>query len=234
MNTYRRIAVCLMVGALQLAYAGVAGAWVPWTNANGSATNFNWQDGGSDFGLFGNPTLVGGDTFLFTPGNYRAQSQNGAGAVTVGDRLEVDILAHAGFDITGVRIQEIGDYAIFGGNGDGEQVAVSGSLILSDLERLRFASDTLVSTPVSPITSGSGIWTADASLDLSAAFPAWKQFTLIFDNDLVAITNDLGEVAWIQKKAVGVGVAVTIIPEPVSLCLLGLGGLVLAGRRKAF
>jgi hypothetical protein len=53
---------------------------------------------------------------------------------------------------------------------------------------------------------------------------------VVIDNQLVAV-SEAGTVAFIKKKEIG-GVAITVVPSPASLALVGLGGLVAARRRR--
>jgi hypothetical protein len=72
----------------------------------------------------------------------------------------------------------------------------------------------------------------DAGIDLSGAAPGWSSFTLELSNELISIAS-AGSTASIAKKVVGGGVAVTFIPEPATLALLGMGALVAVRRRRA-
>jgi hypothetical protein len=89
----------------------VQAAFQYWSNRNGVADGFYWQNGGSDKGLFGNPTLVGGNVFQFSPTNFRAESIDGRSAIT-SDRLQFDLIADPGKEIKSIKITESGDYGI--------------------------------------------------------------------------------------------------------------------------
>jgi uncharacterized protein (TIGR03382 family) len=217
-----------------LAFAALAGsagsalAFVPWDQPNGNATNFSWANGGSRDGRFGNPVLVNGNTFVFFPSNFRAQSVNG-GSNLVGDRLEFELFANAGFLISGIRISEFGDYGIVG---EGGQVAASGGLFVTNLNTGAVASDQIVTTPGSPITTeGFGNWQGTANVDLSNQNPGWTRIRVIVDNDLVAISG-AGGVAFIEKKVFGSGVSIQIVPTPGTMALVAAGGLLAFRRRR--
>ena len=210
------------------ASAGSALAFVPWDQPSGSAANFSWANGGSRDGRFGNPVLVAGNTFVFFPQNFRAQSVGGGSAIT-GDRLEFDLYANAGFRITGVSISEFGDYGIVG---DGGSVADAGGLFLTNLDTAQVASSQIVTSPGSPITTeGFGNWSGSASVDVSNAQPAWTRVHVVVDNDLIAIST-AGGVAFIEKKVFGSGVSITIVPTPGSMALVAAGGLMAFRRRR--
>ncbi|MFQ5489934.1 MAG: PEP-CTERM sorting domain-containing protein [Phycisphaerae bacterium] len=227
MFTTRRASLFLaLVLVPGLVFAGSAHAFVPWSNPNGTASFFDWANGGSDTGLFGSPTLLS-DTFVFFPQNFRADSANGVPG-SAADRLEFDLIAHAGFEFTDIVITEFGDYGILG---DGE-VSVNGTLFANDLTAFRVRQDNLLSNPPSPITSGSGSWQASAGINF-AGDPTgnWTHMKIILDNNLQAITL-VGGTSFIQKKITGAGVSVTVIPEPASLSLLAFGACAFLGRRR--
>jgi uncharacterized protein (TIGR03382 family) len=205
------------------ALAGSASAFVPWTNANGNASFFAWSGGGSDTGLFGSPLLVGGDTFVFFPSGFRAESVGGV-ASSASDRLEFRIDAFAGFSFSDIRVTEFGDYGIFGSG----QVSATGRLDVTNLISGSVASDALLTTPGSPINSGIGNWSGTAGVDVSAQ-NATSLLVVLF-NDLIAIT-DGNSVAFIEKKVSGAAVGIQIIPTPGTMGL-ALAGLVAAGRRR--
>jgi uncharacterized protein (TIGR03382 family) len=209
-------------GALA-ALAGSASAFVPWANANGNASFFSWSGGGSDTGLFGSPLLVGGDTFVFFPSAFRAESVDGV-ASSVYDRLEFQVDAFAGFSFADIRITEYGDYGIIGTG----QVAVSGTLFVTNLGTGGVSSDNLLSTPGSPITSGIGNWSATAGVNVAPQNAT--SLRIVLNNNLFAITDGVS-VAWIEKKVAGAAIGIQIIPTPGTMGL-ALAGLVAAGRRR--
>lgn len=216
----------IIAGALATASVlatGQALAFVPWINPNGTAATFSWANGGSRDGLFGSPTLVGGDTFVFFPSGFRAQSTNG-GSVIVGDRLEFDLFAAPGFQVSGIRINEYGDYGVVGA---GSSVSAAGSLIATNLDTGATLFNALVTNPASPITSGFGNWSGTESLD----FVGWTRLHVIIDNDLIAISGANGA-AYIEKKVFASGFSITLVPTPGTAALLGLGSLAAIRRRR--
>src|SRR3954470_21204463 len=111
--TFRVSAAAMTAVAGVLGLAGAADAFVNWVPSSGAGSFFTYSGGGSDNGLFGNPTIVGGNTFKFFPPNFTADSNNGV-SQSVNDRLEVTLLANPGQRFTLIRITEIGDWAITG------------------------------------------------------------------------------------------------------------------------
>lgn len=215
-----------------LALAGQASAFVFWSVPDGSTANFDFVGGGSDFGLFGDPVIVG-NTFKFTPQAFRAISNNG-NADAVSDRLEVTLIAHVGKEFTGIRVRELGDYSILGSGA----VFASGLLLVSDINPNGQThgdpvTDALDTNPAMPLVASntSGLWTGEAFIDLSALPPEWVYIKLVLQNNLQAVSA-AGSSALIQKKSTDVGIEIEIIPAPAGLGLLGIGGLIAARRRR--
>lgn len=226
MFTGNRFAVAAVALSLQLSYVGTASAFVMWSNSNGTATNFDWSNGGSDNGLFGDPVLIGGNTFAFTPAGFRAESINGVSA-SVTDRMQVELAAHPDWEFTEIRISEAGDYGILN-NGS---VSAGGSLTATDLVQVRSQSNPLIVTPGGAINSGSGEWSAVSTIVLDDTQGPWTHFTLELQNDLLAISAP-GHQSFIQKKVVGGELKVEFIPEPGALALMTIGALAFVGWRR--
>lgn len=220
-----KISTVLCVGMAVTAIAGSAQAFDPWSNPSGTASFFDWSNGGSDTGLFGSPVLVGGDTFVFFPSNFRAESIGGGSNIAY-DRLQFEVEAHAGFSFSDIRITEYGDYGIIGSG----SVEAGGTLFVTDISGGGGTlTDNLLSSPGSPITSGIGNWSGTAAVDTSGWGSTHMRVTM--NNNLIAISIG-NSVVWIQKKVQGSAVGVQIIPTPGSLALIGLGGLAAVRRRR--
>ena len=214
----KHVAALLLGASLILGATNIAYDFEFWSKNVGIGNVFSRLDGGSDNGLFGDPTLVNGDTFVFFPEAWRAESANGV-ADSASDRLEVHLWAKEGFSFSGIILHEEGDYGILG---DGA-VSVSGSAFAVNTSVFDVVSDDLESNPPSPINGGFGSWEADAFIEI----PNWEHLVLIFDNNLLAISGANG-ISFIEKKVVGI----TFVPEPTSLLLLGLGSAVVVFSRR--
>lgn len=205
-----------------------AHAFVPWSNPSGSGSWFTWSGGGSASGLFGSPTLVGGDTFLFSPAGFRAQS-TGGGLNSISDTLEFDLDAGPGLYFTDIVINELGDYGVIGAPGG--SVSATGVLTVADRSSPATFSSPMLTSPGSPITSGTGSWQGAAAVALPGLVNPLSRLHVTLTNDLVAVSVG-GSIAFIEKKVVGSAVALQILPAPSGLALLGLGGLAVARRRR--
>ena len=208
------VALCLLTGFTQR-----APAFVFWNNANGSGDFFDWSGGGSDNGMFGDPQLVDGATLLFFPEAWRAESADGV-PDSANDRMQVNLSAHPGAAFTSILIHEAGDYGILG---DGA-VSASGAAFAVNTNSYVVESNILVTDPAMPIEMGDGSWEAETVIELDN----WTDFTLVFDNNLLAISG-AGSISFIDKKVV----AITFTPEPGSLLMLATGGLMLIRRRRS-
>ena len=227
-NFNRKNSATLLLTLLVFVFCFGPAAWLAeadatfyWSNKDGSADYFDWTDGGSETGLFGSPTIVGGNTFLFFPSNFRAESLDGVSEI-IYDKLEFNLAAHPGYAIKGIVIHELGDYGI---SGSGE-VSVSGTMFLTNLSEWGVYTDNLVSTPGSPITSGSGEWSAEVGVDGLD----WTDLNVTLNNNLIALSGP-GSAAFIEKKVAGVAIEI-IVPEPTTICILGLGGLMLFRKKR--
>ena len=237
--TFRMTAGIVAVAGL----ASVASADVPWSPANGSGTFFDYFLGhNSNTNLFGNPTLVG-NSFLFFPSNFTAQSIGGNAAAAT-DQINVQLVAHPGQRFTSINIQEFGTWALSGVG----SMQDTGTMFITDLINPRPINQTPViasmgynvvgpvGTPTTmPITTpGTGTWSGSVTIDLDAiAGPAWTSIMLVFTNTLQASTTGANSAATITKKVVnGPSIILTPVPAPASGALLGAGCVLMARRRR--
>lgn len=215
--------VCLV--AALLAAPALGG---PWSNPSGSAQYFDWSGGGTDNDFYGEPKLIGGDTLVFTPNSFRAESIGG-GTDEIEDRLYFRITAKPGIEIAGITINERGGYGI-SGSGPASVFATADITVteVGGFGRTIPATDLDFNTAF-PVTSGTGNWTATGEVDFTTQFPAWSVFDIEINNFLSATSSDLSQ-AYIQKTLSGTSLAVTIVPEPAGLVLFGVAALLVRRR----
>jgi hypothetical protein len=195
----------------------IASADVFWSNPNGTADSFDWANGHSLYGLFGDPMLVGGNTLVFSPSNFIAESTDGQSS-DVSDKLEFELIIHPGFSFQGISITEYGNYGI---SRHGE-VEASGTLSVENLDTAEVLSQTLSTTPSMPAHTGQGSWEGWSEISIDPA--GWTRVKITFENNLFAMTGG-NSVAWIEKTVLGNAISFQIIPEPATVAALTFGSL---------
>ena len=214
----------------------------------GNTVVFN--DIGQDVGDYFGTAAVTGDTITFNPSIFAVGT--GEPDNFLNKQLWFTIDAKPGSDIDSLEIEEFGDFTLFG-NGTDLTTYVSvqavGTIRIDDVEgvalpqpifvqgNMDFKKSNLVwdDGTFGLVTDGPGSdgWEGELKFDidqiLSDNLIAGKATSVYFtmDNILFATAAN-GDVAQIEKKAVG-GFVLTV-PEPATMALLGLGGLLL--RRK--
>jgi hypothetical protein len=232
----------LLVAGLVLA-AGVstAQADVPWTNPNGSNPILSWQNGRSDNGLFGSPTVIGDTFFFISNNNFDADASDGT-TVSKTDTLRVRVTAQPGRYFSQVVFASQGDYTVFGG---GSSVNVTGGMTINDVNSVRTASDSFHTTifpsqgsaTAMPVVGNNvnpeiGSWNGTSTIDFGVFDPPITALDLIFTNTIIAISLP-GETASIVTLPNSQGsFSLSIVPAPSTAALVGLGGLVLSRRRR--
>lgn len=213
-------------------------------------SNFDLIYDDTKLGLFGAPSVAGNNIF-FTPNNFKAESLNGAGIVTNNSTINgMQLVAKNNFRFGSIDLTEFGDYLMR----DAESfVSVSGQL--RAFEGSNFAatntSSSLIVSPSTPLNIIDGMnhdWSASASITNTTAAKSglvgWLSnaniVNITVENLLTAYT-EAGpgpEQAFIEKKAVGVGLVVTsAVPEPGIWSSLSAGLFVLglmASRQNNF
>jgi hypothetical protein len=214
-----------MIGVVSLGAISASAAPVPWSSPNGSTPFFDYSNGQSDNGLFGSPNIAG-STFEFFPSSFQAQSSNGSSANT-SDRLSFTLMAKPGQTITGITINEAGDYAILGTG----TVNAQGALFVTNLNQFSFQSDTLHTNPTFPLgttTAANGLWTGSSQVLFP---PGWTKVQVVMNN-ILQTQSGPNSSAEIDKKVVGADVLISVIvPEPGTLGLLAVGGAMFLLRR---
>lgn len=203
----------------------------------------------------GGPDVVG-NQIMFDPQNFLAGSTSGSPDPDnfVDSQMSTTIMAKPGKGITGITVQEAGDFSLGGAPGGSASAMIGAAFFMTILE-----VDGAPITPIAdnkPMTfTGGGsysrpaddglaqIWEGTIDYDLVAILAdnnvpgTATKVSLTFDNSLFT-SSDATSFAFIKKKEIGGGVMVDIstnnIPEPatVALAALSLVGMV-ATRRWA-
>lgn len=197
---------------------------------------FQYDDAQAGVALYGLPTLVG-DTERFLPPQFRAQSSDGspANVQTTADFVFDHVYAtNAAAEINMVQVLEAGDYLISGSAADSVKATLLNSV--TDTVSLENASDTQAFNAAGD-SSGAQIWLlVGNSIDPSTVFAASAHDVMVLvRNTLDAHTEQVGELAWIQKKyTLQVGSSlITPIPGAVWLFGSALGGLLMRRRSRS-
>lgn len=198
-----------------------------------SGTNFSVTYDDALLGLYGTPSLLGGDTIVFTPTNFKASSSGAL--VTQASNLSLSLVANAGYTLTGLLFQENGDYFRIGGG----LVNVGATLTATNLSNGSAASLVLApSAPLSAVTSLSNFQTTNWDMSGSHAMLGLGvpvSMNVELNNSLSA--SAMGGFGFIEKKFVGLrvsaqqGVPPAAVPEPGSLALV-MAGLLAAWSLK--
>ena len=192
-----------------------------------------------DASLYGSAIVVGNSIF-FQPTDFRAESQNGAGVDSASATLNITVaVTSSGYTMTEFTMAEFGDYYLSSGD---TSVAASGRLqVTSQTDTCPpinfpcFDSETFNVSGLNTVGSTTN-WNGGTTVDLGNT-AGWGSDTLVtaqIQNNLSATTLNEGELAWIQKKAGGVALEVSVIPVPAAVWLFGsaLGALGWVKRRS--
>jgi hypothetical protein len=221
-------------------------------NVNGLTVNFTGiqettTSPGDPEPIWGAPSGLG-DQLIFTPAATYQATTTGGGLDTTDSQLQLVIQTSAlGATIQQVFIDEVGTNSLTGTGtlATGTFAGMSGFLTITDT----------LSGPIAPVVIGfnagggvngsftpaalgslglflptdSGVtaWSANVSIDVASIVPNATRAVLSLDNNLLA-ASEAGSTATLAKT----GVTITVIPEPGTAALLGVGLLVLGLRRN--
>lgn len=221
------------------------------TNVTYNGLQETTQSPGDPEPLFGAPLLVG-DQLLFFPSLFTATATGADGSDTTLSYLQTTITANnpSLTTIDQIRIDEFGDVLLTGVGTPVTNASVSMSGFVTVLQTttgpcLLGPSCTIGFTgTLTPSGSyslpGDGgppaiLWSGSVLVDIASQIPNATMVQFGFNNQLDAFSES-GTSATIQKKVVdGPAVTITVIPEPATVSLLGIGllGLVLLKRSGA-
>jgi len=167
---------------------------------------------------------------IFTPISFASFSANGSADTTSGT-LQMRIRADAGTFLTTIEIRETGNYSLVpvGLGSPATSATINGLLTLTDIDPGvgGVLTDPIDVTPAAPYVlpgDSVGEFIAITSIDLTGM--GIRQVILNFNNNLQT-SSEMGTTAFIQKTNITI-----ITPEPASLTLLAVGGLLLIRRRR--
>ncbi len=186
-----------------------------------------------DLPLYGDPSAAG-NSLVFSPSNYVASAEPSEGEFDTDNTsatLTMQVVSNSDLPLASINIMEFGD-TFLAGLGEAQALtAVAGGLFVSyddgnGLQTLPVGELSDVSFSL-PDDSGLSEWTASVEINL-AELNVTEVF-VSFDNLVTAIAEE-GATAFIEKKVFKI--TTTVVPEPASVALIGLGALLIAGRRR--
>ncbi|MGA9163896.1 MAG: FxDxF family PEP-CTERM protein [Thiobacillus sp.] len=201
-------------------------------------TNVTYVFDDALMGLYGTP-ILSGDSLVFTPINFKAQSTNGQGIVQTSSTINVQVYTNANYNFSAFNLTELGDYSLIGSDA---QVAVGGQIRMFDLTNPpppaanQLTDPITVTAPLTVTTSLANYQTTNWQANAAIAVPTnWGNgVNLTIENILLASTTQLGSAAFVEKKFVGNSVILTPVPEAetYAMMLAGLGLVGFMARRR--
>ena len=198
---------------------------------------YTYDAGQSAAAYFGLPTLLG-DSMRFIPPNFRAESLNAAGTVSLSATWLFDnVYSTSGAEIGSVFVSEAGDYSITGESGGApDTVGVNLSTLVADNASAEFVLDIKNFSASGNTILPPQTWAlVSGTINPATAFTAIANNVAVsIQNTLSATTDEVGGDAWIQKKFVVQVGSVVPVPVPTAVWLFGSAlGLMGVARRRA-
>jgi hypothetical protein len=221
MSTFKKI----FFAFLFITVSGASNASL--VTVNGDTVSFTYDNILS--GLFGTPT-VSGNSLVFLPAGFKAQSVDGAASELTSSTFQVKIDRLDGHHISNIALTEKGDYLL---NGAGAKVGALGELRASDVifpfqeyvSKIKSVNP-FVETGLASTTN----WVATANL--AFASDTISSLYVSIENILFAQSDIKHDIAFIEKKFVGLTVTAVPLPQALWLFCAGMMGLLSMSKRK--
>jgi hypothetical protein len=202
-----------------------------------STTDFDLTYDDTMLGRFGPPQLSN-NVIFFTPIDFSTASANGQGVTFTNSTINLMLQPRPGFTFASITYEERGDYYL---SGEGASVEVTGQIRVRNMDDVLSESTAFISSEETLDQQGINNWTASAFIDGTTGDwqPSASGIILTIQNLLIARTESLGELAFIEKKFLGgsFDIQSTTVPLPgafiLMLSAIGCGGLLLRSKARS-
>jgi hypothetical protein len=196
---------------------------------SGTSVDFIIDDAQPGLAIYGGLPTVVGDSLLFFPSTFRAQSNNGAGVVAVNGTVNFQIVSRNGnLALNTIAVSEFGDYFNTpGAGGSVSAVAQLGAVnLMSSNPPASFRQDIAQTGPQT--AGGANPWDLVTDINFRQVWlNPTSRVQIDIQNNLSATSIANFSESWIQKKFQGMVVDVQVVPLPAAFWLLAsaLGSL---------